>query len=225
MKVNLRQKLSPQLTLTPGLKQAIRLLHMSSLEIEQELTLAAEQNPFLDFDPSVDEEQIDPILEFSHRSSSTKLHKIDPDDLEEFSTLSQEESLLEYLMQQISVLKVPSDVQKVMFYLAGCVDEKGYLRETNEELLEGIRRLPLDTEDEDWDEVLTLALTRFKQLDPPGVGAQTLSECLLIQLASRTAIPSDVLQAAKDIATDYLEDLGKPISIRLNKNSSSRIQP
>ncbi len=209
MKVNLRQKLSPQLTLTPGLKQAIRLLHMSSLEIEQELTLAAEQNPFLDFDPSVDEEQIDPILEFSHRSSSTKLHKIDPDDLEEFSTLSQEESLLEYLMQQISVLKIPSDVQKVMFYLAGCVDEKGYLRETNEELLEGIRRLPLDKEDEDWNEVLRLALTRFKQLDPPGVGAQTLSECLLIQLANRATVPSDVLKAAKDIATNYLEDLGK----------------
>ena len=88
MKVNLSQKLSSQLTLTPQLRQAIRLLQMSTLEIEQELIQAADENPFLDFDNRPDEDQMDPIMEFSHRSSSSKLQRIDSEDMEEFSTLS-----------------------------------------------------------------------------------------------------------------------------------------
>ena len=209
MKVNLRQKLSPQLTLTPQLRQAIRLLQMSTLEIEHELSLAAEQNPFLDFDTSVDEEQIDPILEFSHRSSSTKLHKIDPDDLEEFSTLSHQETLLEYLMQQIATLKLPSDVQKVLYYLAGCVDEKGYLRESVNDLLEGISTLPLDQDPEELQETFELALLQLKQLDPPGIGAQNLSECLTLQLNTLSNVAQDVMGAALAIVRDHLDDLGK----------------
>lgn len=209
MKVNLHQKLSATLTLTPQLQQAIRLLQLSAFEIDQELSLAAEQNPFLDYEPAIREEQLDPITGFSHRTSSTKLHKIDAYDLEEFSTLSYQETLLEHLMQQIGSLRLPADVQKILYYLAGCVDEKGYLRDSIDDLLEGIHALFLDESSEDLQKVLEIALLQLKQLDPPGIGAQTLSECLTLQLKALSNVDQNVMEAALALVRDHLDDLGK----------------
>ncbi len=209
MKVNLRQKLSPQLTLTPQLKQAIRLLQMSALEIEQELIQAAEQNPFIDFDNTPEEEQIDPILEFSHRSSSSKLQKIDPEDLEEFSTLTRAQSLLEYLMEQISTLRIDPNTQKILYFLAGCIDEKGYLREKPDELRASLEQIPLTCHESELDTLFSEAMLQLKKLDPPGVGAQNISECLLLQLEIMTDIDDAVRQSATSIVSHYLEELGK----------------
>lgn len=209
MKVNLRQKLSPQLILTPQLQQAIRLLQLSALEIEQELMLAAEQNPFLEFDNSPDEEQIDPILEYSHTASSAKLAKIDAEDLEGYSYLSREETLLEYLIQQITTLQIDGNVQKILYYLAGCIDERGYLRESREELRSDLESLNLNLFATELNHALEQALYQLKRLDPPGVGAESLSECLLLQLDSLEGRDERVIKAARDITSYYLEDLAK----------------
>ena len=209
MKVNLSQKLSSQLTLTPQLRQAIRLLQMSALEIEQELTLAADENPFLDFDNSPNEDFVDPILEFSHRSSSSKLQRVDAEDMEEFSTLSKEDTLLEFLMHQISTVRANPDTKKILYFLAGCVDEKGYLRESIEELRSSLDQLDLSVEPPERDPLFDEALGLLKKLDPPGVGAINLQECLLLQLANTSAIDDHIIQLASDIVTHCLEELGK----------------
>lgn len=209
MKVNLSQKLSSQLTLTPQLRQAIRLLQMSTLEIEQELIQAADENPFLDFDNRPDEDQMDPIVEFSHRSSSSKLQRIDSEDMEEFSTLSKEDTLLEFLMHQISTVRSSPDVKKMLYFLAGCVDEKGYLRESIEDLRSNLDQLSLSIDESELDALFDEALVLLKQLDPPGVGAVNLQECLLIQLENTRDINEEVLAAAKEIVTNYLEELSK----------------
>jgi RNA polymerase sigma-54 factor len=209
MKVNLSQKLSSQLTLTPQLRQAIRLLQMSALEIEQELTLAADENPFLDFDNSPNEDFVDPILEFSHRSSSSKLQRVDAEDMEEFSTLSKEDTLLEFLMHQISTVRANPDAKKILYFLAGCVDEKGYLRESIEELRSSLDQLDLSVEPPERDPLFDEALVLLKKLDPPGVGAMNLQECLLLQLANASAIDNHIVQVASDIVMHCLEELGK----------------
>jgi len=209
MKVNLSQKLSSQLTLTPQLRQAIRLLQMSTLEIEQELIQAADENPFLDFDNRPDEDRIDPIMEFSHRSSSSKLQRIDSEDMEEFSTLTKEDTLLEFLTHQISTVRSSPDVKKMLYFLAGCVDEKGYLRESIEDLRSNLDQLSLSVDESELDTLFDEALVLLKQLDPPGVGAVNLQECLLIQLENTHDINEEVLVAAKEIVTNYLEELSK----------------
>ena len=209
MKVNLGQKLSSQLTLTPQLRQAIRLLQMSTLEIEQELIQAADENPFLDFDNRPDEDRIDPIMEFSHRSSSSKLQRIDSEDMEEFSTLTKEDTLLEFLTHQISTVRSSPDVKKMLYFLAGCVDEKGYLRESIEDLRSNLDQLSLSVDESELDTLFDEALVLLKQLDPPGVGAVNLQECLLIQLENTHDINEEVLVAAKEIVTNYLEELSK----------------
>ncbi len=209
MKVNLGQKLSSQLTLTPQLRQAIRLLQMSALEIEQELIQAADENPFLDFDNSPSEDFVDPILEFSHRSSSSKLQRVDAEDMEEFSTLSKEDTLLEFLMHQISTVRANPDVKKILYFLAGCVDEKGYLRESLEELRASLDQLDLSVEPSERDPLFDEALGLLKKLDPPGVGAMNLQECLLLQLENTSDVDEHIVQVAGDIVTHCLEELGK----------------
>ena len=209
MKVNLSQKLSSQLTLTPQLRQAIRLLQMSALEIEQELIQAADENPFLDFDNTPSEDFIDPILEFSHRSSSSTLQRMDSEDMEEFSTLTKEDTLLEFLMHQISTVRSGPDVKKVLYFLAGCVDEKGYLRESIEDLRSNLDQLSLSIDESELDALFDEALILLKQLDPPGVGAVNLQECLFLQLENTKDINQEVLVAAKEIVASYLEELSK----------------
>lgn len=209
MKVNLSQKLSSQLTLTPQLKQAIRLLQMSALEIEQELIQAADENPFLDFDNTPNEDYIDPILEFSHRSSSSKLQRMDSEDMEEFSTLSKEDTLLEFLMHQIATVRTNPDIRKILSFLAGCVDEKGYLRESIEDLRANLDQLPLESDQSELDSQFAEALGILKKLDPSGVGAQNLNDCLLIQLQNIADIDEQVLKVASDIVILHLEELGK----------------
>jgi RNA polymerase sigma-54 factor len=209
MKVNLGQKLSSQLTLTPQLKQAIRLLQMSALEMEQELIQAADENPFLDFDNSLNEEYADPIMELSHHAAPTKLQMADTDDMEEYSTLSKEESLLEFLTHQISTVRADADVIRVLYFLAGCVDEKGYLRESLDDLRSSLDQLDLDTDPLERGILFSEALSLLKKLDPPGVGALDLRDCLQIQLDQLQNIDSAVRQVAGDIITHGLEELGK----------------
>jgi RNA polymerase sigma-54 factor len=209
MKVNLGQKLSSQLTLTPQLKQAIRLLQMSALEIEQELIQAADENPFLDFDNSLNEDYADPIMELSHHAAPTKMQMADTDDMEEYSTLSKEDTLLEFLTRQIATLRIDPNLKQLLHFLAGCVDEKGYLRESITDLRSNLDEIDFSSDPEDIETLFDEAVDLLKQLDPPGVGAQNLSECLLLQLERSENIDESVQKAAEDIVTLCLEDLGK----------------
>jgi RNA polymerase sigma-54 factor len=209
MKVNLGQKLSSQLTLTPQLKQAIRLLQMSALEIEQELIQAADENPFLDFDNSLNEDYADPIMELSHHAAPAKMQMADTDDMEEYSTLSKEDTLLEFLTRQIATLRIDPNLKQLLHFLAGCVDEKGYLRESITDLRSNLDEIEFSTDPEDIEALFEEAVDLLKQLDPPGVGAQNLSECLLLQLERSEHADESVQKAAEDIVTLCLEDLGK----------------
>jgi RNA polymerase sigma-54 factor len=209
MKVNLGQKLSSQLTLTPQLKQAIRLLQMSALEIEQELIQAADENPFLDFDNSLNEDYADPIMELSHHAAPAKMQMADTDDMEEYSTLSKEDTLLEYLTRQIATLRIDPNLKQLLHFLAGCVDEKGYLRESITDLRSDLDEIDFSSDPKDIEALFDEAVDLLKQLDPPGVGAQNLSECLLLQLERLEHIDESVQKAAEDIVTLCLEDLGK----------------
>jgi RNA polymerase sigma-54 factor len=209
MKVNLGQKLSNQLTLTPQLKQAIRLLQMSALEIEQELIQAADENPFLDFDNSLNEDFADPIMELSHHASPTKLQMADTDDIEEYSTLSKEDTLLEFLTHQIAPQRIHPDLKKLLYFLAGCVDEKGYLRESIADLSSNLDEIDFSSRPENIEALFNEAVALLKKLDPPGVGAQNLNECLLLQLDRLEHLDESIRKVAHDIVTVCLEDLGK----------------
>jgi RNA polymerase sigma-54 factor len=134
---------------------------------------------------------------------------MDSEDMEEFSTLTKEDTLLEFLMHQISTVRSSPDVKKVLYFLAGCVDEKGYLRESIEDLRSNLDQLSLSIDESELDALFDEALILLKQLDPPGVGAVNLQECLFLQLENTKDINQEVLVAAKEIVASYLEELSK----------------
>jgi RNA polymerase sigma-54 factor len=92
--------------------------------------------------------------------------------------LSSPVTLADHLHQQLAVLVMPEDVRDAAMTIIGNLDENGYLTTTLEEIAAGSEHTVADVEE---------ALKVVQTLDPAGVGARTLQECLLIQLESRNA--------------------------------------
>ncbi len=218
MKISLGQLQSGQLTLTPQLQQAIKLLQMSSLEMEQELLAAAEENPFLEYDSSPEEEYLEAIPEFSHRTSSTQAQRIDPEDMDQFSTIAEEVTLLAHLMSQVGTLRVDESQRKILQYLVGCLDDRGYLRENLDELEETLSQV-LDPYDGTPLDQIKDCLNILHSFDPPGIGAFDLADCLLIQLHRLPSAPQDsvAFKLCEEIINEHLNLVGSKNWLKLKQ--------
>ena len=109
-----------------------------------------------------------------------------------FDSLVTETSLQEHLMQQAELIDTSPKVIAAMRYLVGCLDDRGFLTQTAADVALQTQ-LPLAAVQE--------AAMLLKTFDPPGIGAQSLSECLLLQLSAQGR--SDSLAAR--ILRDHFE--------------------
>lgn len=113
---------------------------------------------------------------------------------------SRPQSLHDYLNDQLSFLDLQPEKFKLLSYLIAHIDENGFLRAPLEELAQGYESPVSIAEIEE-------ALRTIQKLDPPGVGARNLSECLLLQLSPETP-HADLVRV---LIQNHLED------IRLNR--------
>ena len=210
MKPALQLRQSQQLTLTPQLQQAIRLLQCSTLEINQEVARLLDDNPMLE------REDDDTSLPYAHGDAATSTSSAEttstkdeaPQQADEdwakdewsepsFSaagTTDDEEephsevkadtpSLREHLLWQLNMSQLDERDKKIIGLLIDALDENGYLAHPLEEIAELLpEQLDITLDD------LETALTQLQHLDEPGIGARTLSECLALQLK---ALPPD----------------------------------
>jgi RNA polymerase sigma-54 factor len=161
------------LALTPQLQQAIHLLQCSSYELERELAQALLDNPMLE---SMDEpdamarqaERLDRWWRPQHPGH------IVSDDIPE---TADRQSLQDTLLQQLRLTRATPRDQALVTLLIGELDERGYLCRSIEELADGMPA-QLGLEPEEW----RAALALLQSFDPPGVGARSLAECLVLQL-------------------------------------------
>ena len=109
---------------------------------------------------------------------------------------SRPETLQEYLDHQLAFLDAPERLKNLARYLIYNLDDDGYLRVTLAEL---VPNAPEETNSDELEEALRLV----QRLDPPGVGARSLQECLLLQL--RPEMPH--YQTLKLLLEHYLDDL------------------
>jgi len=240
MKHTLQLKLSQHLTLTPQLQQSIRLLQLSTLELNQELERFLQENPLLERDDEIGEESAPMasggIGADSHDGSTTNdrteetvpktesnADVIDGLWLDEAGSYAArdeaEESeypqlaavaptLREHLNWQLNFTKLPDREKKLVSLLIDALDEDGLLTQPLEELASMLpEELSVSPEE------LQTALQQLQKLEPTGVGARDLGECLALQLQ---ALPDDTpLRAeALTIATQHLDllaarDFGK----------------
>ncbi len=204
MKPGLQLQIGQQLTMTPQLQQAIRLLQLSSLELRQEIRQALETNPMLEAeeeypdeteaeteqDDSADDESApvetdwdDIWLEGAGSGSTTAPAPEDQTPWEERN--APESGLHEHLLWQLNLTPMSDADRTIAYAVIEGLDDGGYLNASLEEIAEAARReIGDDAPDEAFpeeDEVLAV-LHRIQQFDPPGVAARDLRECLSLQL-------------------------------------------
>lgn len=231
MKPALQLRLGQNLTLTPQLRQAIRLLQLSSMELEAEISLALESNPLLE---RPDEAMPDPGSQTSEGSSEAPEEQrsdvdaegefefdapdwsdVDDygtkggaaaggegDDERENSLAEASEDLQDHLLWQLNLTPMSPRDRTIAVTLIEAIGEDGYLGDALEALRDGLR----PDVNVDLDEIEAV-LHRIQHFDPIGVGARTLSECLLVQLSQSETTPVVVL--ARRVAAQHLEALAK----------------
>lgn len=235
MKPSLQLRISQQLALTPQLQQSIKLLQLSTLELNQEIERLLLDNPMLERDsgeedpdavpPSTDilasaptrdetptehggdevefetpgatempdtiseaydtvsDDEIGEAAEWRSEGASRNNNSDDDDsDFQEFQAAAT--SLRDHLISQLSLMPLSDRDRALVLLVVEALDEEGYLYQELDELL------PLIPED--WEvevEELGTALRHIQHLDPTGVGARSVQECLLLQLKALSESP------------------------------------
>lgn len=211
MKQSLQLKFSQHLTLTPQLQQSIRLLQLSTQELNQELETLLQENPLLEradknesgldnpdgFVPfNTPQETSAPVQNEnpqqgelgedyfeSTNSSRWEENSAGSDDDTDYSFQeSVPITLREHLRDQIKLMHSSQRDQTLAMLLVDAINDDGYLEQSLEDLAAML------TEDSDVDPMeLQTALRLIQHLDPPGVGARNLAECLSLQLQAMPA--------------------------------------
>ena len=241
MKHSLQLRLSQHLTLTPQLQQSIRLLQLSTLELNQEIEKFLQDNPLLERDDVRDEPPAVPQSgsleggqdnapasstdtpantneaegsadtagfeeDFSHGGT-----RDDNDEAEYPQVAAETQSLREHLIAQLSLTQISEHDQRLVTLLIDSLDDDGYLHQDLDELI-ALLPAELDIELED----LHVALRHLQNLDPPGIGARNLGECLKLQLEALPAATAHRAQAL-EIVTQHLDLLAARDFVKLKK--------
>ena len=216
MKIALKTQFGQHLALTPQLQRSIQLLQISSAELEEEVAKAAEENPMLEYSPpdqSKDDGEPNEKMEMMQANWASSAPSRDDD--EDWDTRHEQQaqvkSLLNYLEEQIQSLRIDPPVKGLVVYLAGCLDERGYLPESLEDLATEIHS-ELKISKASALTQLKTALTELQKLDPAGIGAHSLAECLCLQIQRQMQFDtehSDKLQLALNLAQNHLSKIAQ----------------
>jgi RNA polymerase sigma-54 factor len=226
----IQQEQRQQQTLTPRLQQAVRLLQLSSLDFAQEMQQAMSSNPFLEpEEPETDDATPAPATAAADEQSGFQVEaesQLRPSeqawegdgwppqggsrrngdadsDFELSEITAAVETLRDHLHSQLLLLAASPRDRLLMTTIVEAIDEDGYLRIGLDELkaIPGLEPMPDDDE-------MHVALKLVQSLDPAGVGARNLRECLLLQLKECDASTAeDLTGVARQIVTDHLEKL------------------
>lgn len=199
--ISLKTDLRQELKLTPQLLQSMEVLQMNAQELLEYLNRVTEENPVLEQEDSAD-------LRHSYEELRQKASWLDGgvygatfthDDAafpDRGAVDKETESLSSFLCDQLERKRLPKPLLALAKYMAELVDEDGYLAPED---LDGLTELKIPLS------LISEALETLQSLDPAGVGARSLSECLLLQLARQ----EHVSPAVMDITARFLPELGK----------------
>lgn len=201
--LSLKATLQQQLKLTPQLLQSMEMLQMNSQELLEYLGRAAEENPLLESEDSPERRAAYAELcqkvwwLDSGRPSRVSADSLDDADAPEPGAWDRSaDSLGAFLSDQLERRRLEAPLLALCKYLAELVDEDGYLSRDD---LDSVRELRVP------EALVARALETLQSLDPAGIAARDLSECLVLQLR-RQKVRSPVAEA---IAEKYLTALGK----------------
>jgi RNA polymerase sigma-54 factor len=227
MKPSLQFRLSQHLTLTPQLQQSIRLLQLSTVELNQEIDRLLMENPALEREegeellprasknepetaaPQESAPAASPADDWSGELAANwrGAPEDDEGDRDRFSH-ADTPTLREHLRGQLSLTNLGARDRAFVEVLIDALDEDGYLTQPLEEIA---ALLPPEAEAEPED--LAIALRHLQNFEPAGVGARTPAECLALQLKT---LNGDAVQTlALEVVEKHLELLASRDYTRL----------
>lgn len=219
----LLQKLSPQQI------QLMKLIQLPTQALEQKIKEEIEANPALDDGPEQKEDSFEDEFDNSEYDSEGS-ESIEADEINVDEYLSDDETpdyrmrannyskddedaqipisggttFNEFLLSQISTMRLSDEERKIAEYLIGNIDDDGYIRRELRAIVDDLAFTQnIFVEEEQLEKVLF----KVQQLDPAGVGARNLQECLMLQLERRSETPS--VKRALKIVEDYFNDFIK----------------
>lgn len=219
LQLRLGQKLAPQQI------QLMKLIQLHTLEFEEELERELEENPALEkvqeeskeedhasLDEGFEEEGTDSIStdfdvneyifddEPAYKTASNN-YSADDEDFDNESLLTEGQSLYDYLLEQIRLISIEGDDLKIAEYIIGNLDNDGYLRRESKQLVDDLAfSQGVYTTKEKVEDILE---NYVQKLDPPGVGARNLQECLLLQIEKKVSADKAVSLAGNILRNQF----------------------
>lgn len=204
MKQTLQLKLSQHLALTPQLQQSIRLLQLSTLELNQEIEQFLQDNPLLEREEGEEAPQFPPAQELLAtpqpvaEAPAENFSEIDEpgwgsempgagpprddnDDRDFQDMQAASTSLRDHLGSQLALLQLSDRDRALVGFLIEALDDDGYLAQSLEDLVD-VLPAELGEDPEALLDELQIALRYLQSFDPPGIAARSPAECLSLQL-------------------------------------------
>lgn len=213
MGINQKQVLSLQQKLSPQQIQMIKLLELPTVQLEQRIKQEIEDNIVLEEEERSAEEDDQPqqisveeyLREDDTPSYKSRINNYSKDDKQRPVYLSGGRSLQEYLIEQLGYRNLSERDMRLTVYLVGSIDEDGYLRRDLESVADDIAfTVGIETSTDELEKLLGI----LHELEPAGVGARNLRECLLLQMA-QVPLNTRARRLARKILTSYFDEFVK----------------
>lgn len=257
MKQSLQLRIGQSLTMTPQLQQAIKLLQLSTLELQTEIQEALESNPMLEVEENSQEEHNTDQNSQAPESTNSESQENTPETTETNTELNtqtdnlpdelpvdtawediydipsmpnnttssasteqrdffenqsiEDDGLISHLLWQLQCTPMSETDNAIGLMIIDAINDDGYLTESNEELLAGLRQdneqnTEINSDSIELDEIEAV-LNLIQHFDPPGVAAHNLQECLSLQL-DLIDDGSILIKSTRHLIENHLELLG-----------------
>ncbi|QEY35173.1 RNA polymerase factor sigma-54 [Caproiciproducens galactitolivorans] len=226
------QSQSQKLALTTEMRESLALLQMPLPELKQKIAQAVIENPVLEYEeeyPAAADELADcalgadsetyqdekAVLELAKRLSSDAFfpdsyttHGTDAEDFLPFATLTAKATFTDYLLEQLRERKTDAVTAKICRYIIEDLDDRGYLTDPAEEVSKKLH-VPLET--------IHNALAVVRQMQPAGVGAANLRECLTLQLLQNPSCNGHLIKIVEEhmelLAENRIPEIAKRLAL------------
>jgi RNA polymerase sigma-54 factor len=210
---NLQLTQTQKLAITTELKQSLSILNMNVIELEEEIKREAEENPIIEIDKSneIDWEKYIKNMDNSYNYDNPSYNNENEDyNLE--NMVRHYDSLYDHLKFQMGLYKLNNEEREVCEYIIDSIDENGYLILDTDEI---VKQLNVE------EDLVRKSINTVQQLEPSGVGARNLRECLLIQLENMNIrdelLESIIKNDLESLALKKYKEISKKYKISLDQ--------
>lgn len=201
MDFDLKLQQTQKLIMTPELKQAIEILQLNAIELNDLIENEIETNPVLEKDDIHDENDIYELYKYIKGFNDDNIYGYNKDDEEKDEVtyenfISLKPTMVEHLLFQLHITPVSEKLEKICEYIIFSLSPSGYLKESIKDIA-----LYLGCSEKD----VLKALKIVQSFDPPGIGARDLKECLKLQLVAS----GKYNELVKELIENYLNEIAE----------------